>query len=188
VSVEPVYFRDAIKSVTGGDVQEYFSAELVYAYMNTVFDERIGEKDYVLPSAEGSLAQASHGRCSDIPGFEKAGMPRGTTARASTPERTSGRRRAEIYSCTSGTVFFVGTTEKGGNVVVIMDDYGYFFEYCHMVCLSDFLQAGQRVEAGQLIGHVGNTGNSARNHLHITIESPDGILVNPYSYLREAKP
>jgi murein DD-endopeptidase MepM/ murein hydrolase activator NlpD len=44
------------------------------------------------------------------------------------------------------------------------------------------------VDAGQLIGHVGSTGNSACNHLHLTIVSPDGIIINPYPYLRKAKP
>jgi murein DD-endopeptidase MepM/ murein hydrolase activator NlpD len=57
-----------------------------------------------------------------------------------------------------------------------------------MVRLTDFLKKGQRVEAGQLIGHVGNTGNSACNHLHITIITPDGVLIDPYTYLLEVMP
>ena len=36
--------------------------------------------------------------------------------------------------------------------------------------------------------HVGNTGNSARDHLHLTIIAPDGYYVNPYPYLEPIEP
>ena len=114
-------------------------------------------------------------------------------------DRDGGKRRhtgtdiwadegVEIYSCTSGTVTGVYYSDKSGNAVVVTDDYGYEFHYYHMVTLTDFLAPGDRVEAGDLIGHVGNTGNSALDHLHLTIISDDGVLINPYPYLLEARP
>ena len=82
----------------------------------------------------------------------------------------------------------MGSTRGGGNSVVVEDDYGFMFYYHHMVRPTDFLAEGERVEAGQLIGHVGNTGNSSVNHLHLAIASPYGILINPYPYLLAVKP
>ncbi len=90
----------------------------------------------------------------------------------------------EIYSCSSGTVKYVGSSRLSGNYVVITDEYGYDYHYYHMIRLSDFLTVGQQVGAGELIGHVGNTGNSASNHLHLSIIGPDDCHVNPYRLLR----
>jgi peptidoglycan hydrolase-like protein with peptidoglycan-binding domain len=48
---------------------------------------------------------------------------------------------------------------------------------------------GVRVEAGQLIGWVGDSGNaeSTPPHLHFELDSPDGTAVNPYQALRAAE-
>lgn len=189
VSVEPVYYRDAIRTVTGDDDEMYFETELVYAYMNTIFDENIEEKEYILPLAEGNLADGIVWPLQRYTRLRKSWFAsRDNGARKHSGTDIWAPEGTEIYSCTDGTVFYVGTTQKGGNVVVILDQYGYMFEYCHMVSQSDFLQPGQQVEARQLIGYVGNTGNSARNHLHITIVNTEGIIINPYSYLRAARP
>ena len=40
------------------------------------------------------------------------------------------------------------------------------------------VQAGQVVKAGDLIGHVGSTGNSTGNHLHFEVMI-DGVLIDP---------
>ena len=42
------------------------------------------------------------------------------------------------------------------------------------------VKEGDTVRQGDVIGRVGNTGNSAANHLHLTIVTPDGRYVNPY--------
>lgn len=94
----------------------------------------------------------------------------------------------EIYSCTDGIVTFIGSNSVMGNAVIVEDDYGYEYHYYHMVRLTDFLKEGDSVSAGDLVGHVGNTGNSARDHLHLTIIAPDGYYVNPYPYLAAIEP
>ena len=88
-----------------------------------------------------------------------------------------------MYSCSDGTVIYKGTDKIPGNYVIIIDDLGYEYHYYHMVELSEEVNAGDRVKRGQLIGHVGNTGNSDRSHLHISIIEPGGAFVNPYSLM-----
>lgn len=189
VNVGPAYYRDAIRTVVGGNTKTYVMAETTYVYANTVFDENIKEKKYALPPAKGNLASGITWPLQQYTRLRKtwyAARDKGDRKHTGTdiwaPEGT------EIYSCTDGTVFYIGYSDKGGNTVVIADDCGYMFYYHHMVRLTDFLAEGQRVNAGQLIGRVGNTGNSALNHLHLTIVNPDGILVNPYPYLLKVKP
>ncbi|HEX2127807.1 MAG TPA: M23 family metallopeptidase [Solirubrobacterales bacterium] len=49
------------------------------------------------------------------------------------------------------------------------------------------VREGQRVSAGQLLGRVGNTGNSSACHLHFEMWSPkwsSGDPVDPEPYLR----
>ena len=56
-----------------------------------------------------------------------------------------------------------------------------------MVRETDFLKAGDTVKAGDVIGYVGNTGNSVVDHLHITIVAPNGQYIDPYSLMTAAK-
>ena len=41
------------------------------------------------------------------------------------------------------------------------------------------------MKAGELIGHVGNTGNSAVNHLHLGLITPDSEYVRLYDVMYE---
>lgn len=56
-----------------------------------------------------------------------------------------------------------------------------------MVQLTTFLSEGDRVEQGQLIGHVGNTGNSDAPHLHLSIIAPEYVYINPYPVLARVR-
>ena len=189
VCVEPVYYRDAILAVVDDDRIAFLDAESAFDYMNTVFDENLAEKEYVLPPAEGNLTTGLTWPVQRFIRLRKTWYAaRDGGARKHTGTDIWAAEGTEIYSCTDGVVFYIGYWGGGGNTVVVVDDYGYMYYYHHMVCITDFLQEGQRVEAGQLIGHVGNTGNSARDHLHLTIVHPDGMLVDPYTYLKDAMP
>ena len=81
----------------------------------------------------------------------------------------------------------VAYNDIAGNYVVVRDKYGFYYVYCHMVELTTFLAEGERVEQGQLIGHVGNTGNSDAPHLHLSIIAPEHIYINPYPVLHRVR-
>ncbi len=51
------------------------------------------------------------------------------------------------------------------------------------------ITVGVHVEAGQLIGWVGDSGNaeSTAPHLHFELRDPNGVIVNPYQALRAAQ-
>jgi Peptidase family M23 len=57
----------------------------------------------------------------------------------------------------------------GGNHVVIDIGFGLYAFYAHMRPGSLTVKEGDVVTAGQIIGHVGNTGSSTEPHLHFHI-------------------
>lgn len=57
----------------------------------------------------------------------------------------------------------------GGNHVVVDIGFGLYAFYAHMRPGSVAVKEGDVVTAGQLLGHVGNTGSSTEPHLHFHI-------------------
>ena len=55
--------------------------------------------------------------------------------------------------------------------------------YAHMEGNSSPLEVGDRVEVGDFIGLVGNTGTSTGPHLHFEIRI-DGVYLDPFAYLQ----
>lgn len=91
---------------------------------------------------------------------------------------------APIYAAAKGMVSFVGQRQGYGNVVEVSHGNGLLTRYAHM---SAFRAAvGQRVEPGQVIGAIGNTGRSTGPHLHFEVRINDRPL-NPRPFL-EATP
>lgn len=75
-----------------------------------------------------------------------------------------------IYAANSGNVLFAGFSRWGyGNAVVL--EHGPYIStlYGHMDVIS--VRCGQFIAAGQVVGLVGNTGNSSGPHLHFEIRS-----------------
>lgn len=83
-----------------------------------------------------------------------------------------------VYAANSGTVIFAGRNNWGyGNAIVI--SHGPFATlYGHLNSVN--VSCGQTVGTGQIIGTVGNTGNSSGPHLHFEILY-NGIRGNPQS-------
>lgn len=85
-----------------------------------------------------------------------------------------------IKVVTSGTVTFSGWNGAYGKCIKVSHGNGVETWYAH--CSKLYVEAGDTVEAGEVIGAVGTTGNSTGNHLHLEIRI-DGEPVNPQNYL-----
>ena len=85
-----------------------------------------------------------------------------------------------IISADGGEVIFSGWWDGYGKAVVIDHGRGYTTVYGHMSRV--YVQAGQQIEKGQVIGLVGNTGFSTGPHLHFEIRY-NGRPVDPLAYL-----
>lgn len=86
-----------------------------------------------------------------------------------------------IYAYKSGVVSKVQYSNRSyGNMVLITHSDGTQTRYAHMSSIS--VSNGQSVSGGQIIGHVGSTGNSTGNHLHFEVII-NGKTVNPYNYI-----
>lgn len=92
-----------------------------------------------------------------------------------------------IYAATSGVVRVSSESYYGYGVAVVIDGVvggsRVSTTYAHMIHGSRTVSVGQYVEAGQLIGLVGNTGRSNGAHLHFEVRV-DGSLLEPISWLR----
>jgi len=92
-----------------------------------------------------------------------------------------------IHAVAGGTVVksFDGG-DLGGVVVRIQGDDGRYYYYAHLKegSPADYVQVGKHVDAGEVIGEVGDTGNArgTGHHLHLGIRE-NGEWVNPYPLL-----
>jgi murein DD-endopeptidase MepM/ murein hydrolase activator NlpD len=82
-----------------------------------------------------------------------------------------------IYAPFPGTAVAV-PNKLGGNAVNVYGDHGYVYN-AH---LSAYGQLGP-VEAGDVIGYVGATGNTGANHDHFEWHPDDGDAADPYPLL-----
>lgn len=63
-----------------------------------------------------------------------------------------------------------------GNHVVLRIGPGLYLLYAHMVPGSVRVHVGDRVRRGQMLGRLGNSGNSATPHLHLQVEITKSFL------------
>ena len=98
-------------------------------------------------------------------------------------------RGTPILSMTPGVVENVGWTFYSGDRVGIRGDDGRYYFYAHLSDTGPGIVPGARVEAGTLLGLVGNTGYGPPGHrdefpphLHFGIEEGD-TWVSPYPAL-----
>ena len=170
----------AMQTLVGGDI------EAVYPWKDTqdqrdILHQLLSEE--MRPSLLalcGEIAIADGTLCWPLPGhtyischfgevdaFGNAGH-RGTDIPA--PEGTP------ILAAHSGTVLVSGWNDSYGNQVLLDNGAGLSTRYAHMTQTA--VTAGEAVTAGQVIGYVGNTGDSTGNHLHFEVMQ-NGVRVNP---------
>ncbi|MEV0329142.1 M23 family metallopeptidase [Micromonospora echinospora] len=80
----------------------------------------------------------------------------------------AGNSGVAIGAAYPGTVAVAGFVGGGGYMVTLNHAAGYQTRYLHMV-RQPAVAVGQQVGQGQVLGHVGSTGNSTGPHLHFEI-------------------
>ena len=91
-------------------------------------------------------------------------------------------RGTPVVAVTSGRVSRVGQNRLGGKVVNVSGG-GYSYYYAHLD--SQLVNVGQRVQLGDTLGLVGNTGNAITTapHLHFGIYGGGRGAVDPFHFL-----
>ena len=115
-------------------------------------------------------------------------------------------KRAPVLAVEGGTVRTYTRSASAGCMLYLYGDSGTMYEYIHLnndltaandnrggctggVAWPAALRDGMHVEAGQLIGFVGDSGDAsgAHAHLHFEIHPGGGAAVSPYAWLVAAK-
>jgi murein DD-endopeptidase MepM/ murein hydrolase activator NlpD len=87
----------------------------------------------------------------------------------------------EIYAIAGGEVIKVYANEPlAGNGLRMRTPDGTIVFYAHLSSVAAGISVGTVLTAGQVVGHVGHTGNAGGPHLHLEIHLPGRGAVNPY--------
>ncbi len=88
-----------------------------------------------------------------------------------------------VYATRAGKVISAVTSNSGYGIYVLIDHGdGYSSLYAHMS--ARYVNSGDSVKKGQMIGRVGSTGNSTGPHLHFEIRYY-GEKKNPMNYVKK---
>ena len=94
-----------------------------------------------------------------------------------------------VYAVVDGTLTRRAWANPGrisGNAwwLTADDGSGTYYFYAHLADFVPGLKVGSRVQAGEIIGFVGATGNAAGPHLHFEIHPNGGGAINPYQTVK----
>ena len=95
-------------------------------------------------------------------------------------------RNTPLVACERGIITKMGTDVLGGTKLWLKGESGTYYYYAHLSAFAEDLRVGEVVEAGDLVGLVGDTGNAKGGapHLHFEIHPDGGMAVNPYPLLK----
>ena len=91
-----------------------------------------------------------------------------------------------LLACERGIITEMGTDVLGGTKLWLKGESGTYYYYAHLSAFVEGMKDGDVVEAGDLVGLVGDTGNAKGGapHLHFEIHPDGGPAVNPYPLLK----
>lgn len=147
--------------------------------LSAVMDSETAAPDVIMPIAEGSYRLTSSYGYRTYP---FAGMHEGTDF--------AGSLGTPLHAVADGVVTYVGGPRDGrtGTIVIIqatVDGQSVDFWYGHQYPEGPTVSVGQEVEAGDVIGAIGNSGRSTGPHLHFEVHTPDGqTTVDPLAWLQ----
>lgn len=162
-------------------------ASTVGADITTGWDEERGIYEMVFPIVGDTDYEDNFGAC------------RGTNcSRSHEGIDILAEKMTPVVAVASGTVAVI-RDERGGNccMMAIDHDDGWRTWYVHLNNdtpgtddgmgwgFAPGIARGVRVEAGQVVGYVGDSGNAETTppHLHFELIGPDGIEIDPYPHL-----
>jgi murein DD-endopeptidase MepM/ murein hydrolase activator NlpD len=90
------------------------------------------------------------------------------------------RTGTPVLATANGVVSKVASLPDYGKIVVL--DHGYGYQTCYAHNSKILVKVGQRIQRGEKIAAVGNTGRSTGSHLHYEVRL-NGVPVNPKRYL-----
>jgi hypothetical protein len=114
-------------------------------------------------------------------------------------------KRTPAVAVEDGTVKFWTTSARAGCMLYLYGKSGTTYLYIHLnndrtlandntggckpgVSFAPGMKTGQRVQAGELVGYVGDSGDAdgGASHLHFELHPGGGSAVSPYPYLQKA--
>ncbi len=114
-------------------------------------------------------------------------------------------RKAIAIAAEAGKIKFWTTSASAGCMLYLYGDSGTMYEYIHLnndvgsgndnkgkcvagMAYASGLKDGARVQAGQQVGFVGDSGdaNGIHPHLHFEVHPKGGAATDPYPYLQAA--
>ena len=117
----------------------------------------------------------------------KFGAPRDAGARSHHGIDIFAKRGTPVVAAASGVVNRVNETNIGGKVVWLRDTFGNSLYYAHLD--SQAVSSGMRVDVGDTLGFVGNTGNARTTppHLHFGVYRRGEGPVDPYWFVYQPR-
>jgi murein DD-endopeptidase MepM/ murein hydrolase activator NlpD len=91
-----------------------------------------------------------------------------------------------LLACERGIITKMGSDVLGGTKIWVKGQSGTYYYYAHLSSFAEGMVDGLVVDAGTVIGYVGDTGNARGGapHLHFEIHPDGGPAVNPYPLLK----
>lgn len=142
-------------------------------------------QDWMVSEIEGDIVWNGEAYMWPVPGHTRISSPFGSREMDGEQESHSGidipaPAGTPIYAAAPGVVSTNAHWSYGICVKVSVDGQTTNV-YGHMLARAEGITDGVQVEAGQLIGYVGSTGNSTGNHLHFQV-NVNGHAVDPMPY------
>lgn len=96
-------------------------------------------------------------------------------------------RNTPLVACVSGTITSTNPTNSGlGGITIHLKSGNTSYYYAHLSSIKGGIKKGVHVDAGEVIGYAGNTGNASGGAVHLHFEiRPNGVAIDPYPILKK---